>query len=538
MEDMRVEWESTFGWEGYRERVVTVYQADDGYMAVVEKALGVSPMSNTPVNRSIYMVRLDPKGKKIWDKLIAENCDRVGGALQASEGDIVVGFTAKSTQNDQSPRDIAIISVDSSGNKIWGETLGGEKDEYISSIEKTLDGGFLVTGSSNSFSAGDDYDVYLVKLNASNEKIWEKTYGGEGDESGYAIVQSSSGDCLVVGSSYSATAGNIDDLYMAKTDSSGSVLWEEFFGGRGSDIIKEVQQTSDGGLIMVGTTGSFPGWENIWLIKVDASGERTWEKVFGGDNHDCGLSVKEAADGGFIVLGDTQPFGEGSSALLIKTDSLGKKIWEKTFGENFWSTTVLQHGDDSIIVGEENGSTRIINTGPTGSQLWEKAFQDVYSNSVWQTDSESVIIAGTTNTEDRWGDIFMAKLRLDDPDQGTAVDPSIKVFLNGNLLHFDVSPIIEKGRTLVPMRAIGEALGAYVDWDGQDNKVNLIKGETYIKLKIGDPVAVVNHKAVNIDAPAIIINGRTLVPLRFIAESFEADVKWDGKETITITINH
>lgn len=538
LENMQVEWESTFGWEGYRERVVTVYQAVDGYMAVVEKELGVRPMSTTPVSRGIYIIRLDSKGKKLWEKLIAENCDSVARTLQAGDGDIVIGFTAKSPQNDQSPRDIVIIRVDSSGNKIWGNTFGGDKDEYISSIEKTPDGGFLAAGSSNSFSAGNDYDVYLVKLNASGAKVWEKTYGVEGDEKGFAIVQSSNGDCLVVGSSDFVMGGNIDDVYMVKTDSSGSMAWEKTFGGRGPDSINAVQRTGDGGLITVGTTGSFPGWENIWLIKVDASGEKTWEKVFGGDNHDYGLSVKEAADGGFIVIGDTRPFGEGSSALLIKTDSLGKKVWEKTFGNNFWSTDVLQHGEDTIIVGDEDGSTRIINTGSAGNQLWEKVLSGVDSNSIWQTDPGSVIIAGTTHSTDRWGDISMAKLRLDGSCQKTATDSSFKVFLNGNPLYFDVSPIIENGRTLVPLRAIAEALGAKVDWDDQDNTVSLIKGETYIKLKIGDPVAAVNHKAVNIDAPARIINGRTLAPLRFIGECFEADVQWDGEKTITITIDH
>ncbi|HBV97980.1 MAG TPA: hypothetical protein DEF36_13170 [Desulfotomaculum sp.] len=413
MGNMQVEWQSTIGWVGYRERVVAIYQAVDGYTAVVEKELGVGPMSTIPVSRDIYMVRLDFIGKKVWERLIAANCEKNSRSLQAREGDLVVAFTEKSPQNNQLPRDITIIRVDSSGNKIWGETLGGERDEYLSCIEKTPDGGFLIAGSSNSFSGGNDYDVYLVKLNVSGENVWEKTYGGKGDEKGYATVQSNDGDCLVVGSSYSATSGNIDDVNMAKTDSSGSIAWKKTFGSSGPDNIKTVQRTDDGGLIMIGTTGSFPGWENIWLIKVDASGEKTWEKVFGSDNHDYGISVKEASDGGFIVFGDTRPFGEGSSALLIRADSHGKKIWEKTFGKNFWTTDVLQAGADSIIVGEEDGNTRIINTGPDGNQLWEKSLSGVAPVSIWQTDSESVIIAGTTHSTDRWSDISIVKLNLD-----------------------------------------------------------------------------------------------------------------------------
>jgi hypothetical protein len=108
------------------------------------------------------------------------------------------------------------------------------------------------------------------------------------------------------------------------------------------------------------------------------------------------------------------------------------------------------------------------------------------------------------------------------------------VYLNGNQLFFDVPPIIEDGRTLAPLRAIGEALGAKVAWEGQTQAITLDMAATKIELKIGDPVAYVNGEAVILDVPSKIMAGRTLVPLRFIGEHFGAVVQWDGVKRVII----
>jgi len=109
------------------------------------------------------------------------------------------------------------------------------------------------------------------------------------------------------------------------------------------------------------------------------------------------------------------------------------------------------------------------------------------------------------------------------------------VYLNGNPLLFDVPPIIEDGRTLALLRAIGEALGAKVAWEDQSRTITLDMPARKIELKIGDPVVRVNGEAVNLDVPAKIISDRTLVPLRFVGEYLGAGVQWDG-EKIVITI--
>lgn len=110
-----------------------------------------------------------------------------------------------------------------------------------------------------------------------------------------------------------------------------------------------------------------------------------------------------------------------------------------------------------------------------------------------------------------------------------------RVVLNGQELSFDVPPTIEEGRTLVPMRAIFEALGAEVGWDGATRTVTAAKSQTTIRLTIGVKVAYRDGVSVTLDAPAKIINGRTLVPLRFVSEALGCKVDWDTK-TQTVTI--
>lgn len=104
-----------------------------------------------------------------------------------------------------------------------------------------------------------------------------------------------------------------------------------------------------------------------------------------------------------------------------------------------------------------------------------------------------------------------------------------KVILDGQTLNFDVSPIYEEGRYLVPFRAISEQLGAKVDWDGKSETVTAVKPGIEVKMKIGG-LAVVNGKEINLDVPARIVEGRTVVPIRFLSESFGAKVEWNEKE--------
>jgi len=114
----------------------------------------------------------------------------------------------------------------------------------------------------------------------------------------------------------------------------------------------------------------------------------------------------------------------------------------------------------------------------------------------------------------------------------------IKVIVDGKKLSFDQPPIIQNGRTLVPLRGIFEALDAAVQWDGKTQTGTAVKDQTIISLTIGNLTAYINDQAIQLDQPPMIINGRTLVPVRFVSEALGAKVEWDGtKNTVIINSN-
>ena len=108
----------------------------------------------------------------------------------------------------------------------------------------------------------------------------------------------------------------------------------------------------------------------------------------------------------------------------------------------------------------------------------------------------------------------------------------VKVYYNGERIDFDVPPSLINNRTMVPMRAIFEKMGATVEWDSATKTVTATRGNTSIKLTINDTTAYVNGQAVTLDSPAILVNGRTLVPVRFIGEAFGCVVVWGGTDKI------
>lgn len=115
-------------------------------------------------------------------------------------------------------------------------------------------------------------------------------------------------------------------------------------------------------------------------------------------------------------------------------------------------------------------------------------------------------------------------------------EDEIKVLLDGAQLEFEVPPQIIDGRTLVPMRAIFEALGSQITWDGDTQTVTAAKDSTVVEMAIGSAVMSVNSEEITLDVPPQIIDDRTLVPARAVAESFDADVEWDS-ETQTVIIS-
>ncbi len=226
---------------------------------------------------------------------------------------------------------------------------GGGGETYAASMIQTTDGGYAITGWTSSYGAGS-WDVYMVKLDSYFNIEWTKTIGGNNIDVGNSITQTSDGGYVIVGYTGSYGAGNYD-VYLIKLDSIGNVKWTRTVGGTGYDYGNSVVQAKDGGLVISGYTGSFgAGSYDVYVVKLDSVGNLKWTKTIGGTGDDEGNSITLTKDGGYAITGGTQSFGAGKEDVyVVKLDSLGNLKWTKTIGGT---------GDDAgnaIIQTNDNG---------------------------------------------------------------------------------------------------------------------------------------------------------------------------------------
>ena len=186
------------------------------------------------------------------------------------------------------------------------------------SVQQTSDGEYIIAGNTYSYGAGD-YDVYLIKTDPNGDSQWQKTFGGSDSDHGYSVQQTTDGGYIIAGFTYSYGAGDYD-VYLIKTDPNGNSQWQRTFGGPNYEDGYSVQQTSDGGYIIAGSTDSYGAeYTNIYLIKTDPNGDSEWQKTFGGNLGESGYSVQQTSDGGYIIAGLTDSYGAGNwDVYLIK----------------------------------------------------------------------------------------------------------------------------------------------------------------------------------------------------------------------------
>jgi hypothetical protein len=314
-------WEKTYGvGSGY-----SVEQTTDGGFIMIG--------SGVNYENCVYMIKTDSHGDTLWTKHHNINTRELfcSGQQTADGGYIITGSTRPT---DSYYTDVFLLKTDNNGDTVWSKEYGGNKDEIGFFVQQTSEGGYIITGWSNSFSSTNK--VYLIKTDSNGETMWTKTYGDDAENVGRSVQQTNDGGYFITGTTYIEGSG-IGWVNLIRTDSIGDVLWTATYDDDDEDFGQSGQQTNDGGFIVTGSTEKL--YNNMWdvlLMKISANGDIDWVKNYGDDNYEeTGGCVQQTTDGGYIIAGSKKTYNNSNDVYLIKTDINGDILWTRTYGGEY-----------------------------------------------------------------------------------------------------------------------------------------------------------------------------------------------------------
>ncbi|MEY4594755.1 MAG: hypothetical protein RIQ47_1165, partial [Bacteroidota bacterium] len=275
-----------------------------------------------------WMVRADLYGNILWTRSFGGPLFDFANMVKPTTdgGFIIAGFTPDSAGSN----DGWIIKTNSSGGLMWDKKVGNSGLQEFEAIVQTTDGGYAAVGVDYD-STSLYWDMWVVRFNSAGDTLWTKNLGGQSYEIGNSIQQTPDGGFIINGQSYSYGLAD-GDYALYKLDANGNTQWMQNYTMAGLQEPHYVQNTSDGGYVIVGDADDLPntlGQTDIWVIKTDANGDTLWTKVLGGTKKDGGKTIEQTTDGGYIIGGITRSYSLiNPNYYLGKLDSLGNIEWE------------------------------------------------------------------------------------------------------------------------------------------------------------------------------------------------------------------
>ncbi|HAD13154.1 MAG TPA: T9SS C-terminal target domain-containing protein [Saprospirales bacterium] len=435
-----------------------------------------------------------------WQNTIGgDDIDVLNCLQQTFDGGYILGGYSKSnisddkTENSIGIGDYWVVKLDPNGDVEWQNTIGGGSNDELTSLQQTIDGGYILGGYSNSYISGDKtehsvgYDDYwVVKLNSIGDIQWQNTIGGNSYEYFTSIQQTSDKGFILGGTSLSDISGDKTennwgsiDFWVVKLDTSGAIQWQNTIGGESDDRLHSLQQTTDGGYIIGGSSSSNNwgdktenriGQFDYWVVKLDAAGAIQWQNTIGGSFNDQLYSIQQTADGGYILGGDSNSNISGDKTenslgshdfWVVKLDTDGVIQWQNTIGgssDDFLHSLqqtvdggyILGGSSSSDISGDKNQNSRggldywvvkIDNLGVIQWQLTIGGSSGDGLNSICQTNDNGYILGGISHSYFSFdkiesnlgnGDYWVVKLSPTHLHAGEALPPLTGITLFPN----------------------------------------------------------------------------------------------------------
>ncbi|MBI3234967.1 MAG: hypothetical protein HYZ42_13190, partial [Bacteroidetes bacterium] len=388
-------WDARFGGVNIEILMSSQQTSDMGYIlggyTLSDSGSEVSQISRG--QSDFWMMKIDSFGQKQWDARFGGSFDDLAQKIiQTSDGGYLIGGYTKSAQTGDKSQgsrgiiDYWVVKTDSIGQKMWDKRFGGSQTDCLYDLIETSDHSYVLVGMSNSNANGDKsevrrgvYDYWMVKIDSIGTKVWDKRFGGDGNDYASSVLQTPDGGFLLGGTSESGQTGDKSessrgdiDYLLVKTDASGNKIWDKRYGGSLADSLHSMAFTNDNGYILAGESNSgangdksqiSQGGKDFWIVKIDSLGGVQWNKRYGGSADDLAFSVIPTITGEYFIAGTSLSDSTGDKLektrgkvdyWVVKSDSIGNKLWDKRFGgtdEDYLRNMQLLSGGGLLLSG-------------------------------------------------------------------------------------------------------------------------------------------------------------------------------------------
>lgn len=398
-----VDWIKTFGGTNEETAHAVIETSDGGYalLGFTKSIDGDITTKQLEVN-DFWLLKLDSEGAVMWNKTYGgSDDDRGRDIIQTMDGGYAIAGYSKSSDGDASnnegQHDNWLLKLDSAGNILWEKSFGFAGHDHLYSILQTADGGYFlggfldVTESNGEGSSGKGIstnhgvgEFWGQKLDANGNLQWRRYFGGSNNDRIHAVLQADDGGYVLAGftesNDFDITESNGSyDFWVIKISAIGEMVWQNTYGGTEIDIAYAATNSNDGGYVIAGHTisndadvGGNNGNSDIWVIKINGSGNLVWEKTYGGTQYEAAWAIDTDHNGGFVIAGNAKSTDGNLTAnhgendfWVLQIDAQGKLLFQKTIGGSgldFAYGIAATSNGKIIAVGDTESNDRDIET--------------------------------------------------------------------------------------------------------------------------------------------------------------------------------